>query len=58
MKVKKYRPNIEDPNGRMKARSQKIAQKHGMRIERIQSKIYETGLAAFEKQFDAIAAGK
>ena len=47
MKVKIYRPAIEDPNGKMKARTQKIAQKHGMRIDRIQSKIYETGLAAF-----------
>ncbi len=58
MKVKIYRPAIEDPNGKMKARTQKIAQKHGMRIDRIQSKIYETGLAALEKQFNAIAAGK
>lgn len=53
-----FKKQTEDPNGKMKARTQKIAQKHGMRIDRIQSKIYETGLAAFEKQFNAIAAGK
>jgi hypothetical protein len=57
MKVKTYRPYIEDPTGRFKTRTQKIAKSSGMRIDRIQAKIYETGLAAFEKQL-AAEAGK
>lgn len=50
MKVKTYRPHIEDPYGKFKARTQKIAQRAGLRIDRIQAKIYETGLATFEQQ--------
>lgn len=46
---KVYRPHVKDPRGLMKKRTQAAAKKFGLRVDQIQSKIYETGLAVYER---------
>lgn len=45
---KNYRPYVMDPKGKNKRLTKNMARRLGLRIDTMQTKIYETGLAVFE----------
>lgn len=49
MKERCYRPYVKDPRGSLKKRTKNIAKKYGLRVDLIQTKIFETGLVIYEK---------
>lgn len=49
MKESFYRPYVKDRNRNLKKRTQQIAKNCGLRVDQMQTKIYETGLVVYEK---------
>lgn len=48
--MKSYRPYIKDPKGAIQKRTKEVAKKFGLRMDLAQTKIFETGLAVYEKK--------